>query len=226
MGYIKKILSVLAIMAAVSLSIPVTAVESFREADRDLTWDFIFPITYSAETSIGSEGGSNVKINDDIGFGFGVGYHFNNHFELGGYFNWNSSSYDATVVKEDGEILRYGNTMEASTIAVNGTYFLLNKSFTPFISADLGYTFIDTNIQDGPPQDYCWWDPWWGYICDYYVPTKTLDSWSYGGGIGLRYDFNRSFSMQASYNKNWYDMNAAGTNDFDIWKLEFIYRMF
>jgi hypothetical protein len=76
-------------MAAFCFSIPMAAWAEggvLRKADRAGSWDFMFPITYAAETKIDGEGGSSVDINDDFGFGLGAGYNFNNHFQLGGYF--------------------------------------------------------------------------------------------------------------------------------------------
>ncbi|MBT8338886.1 MAG: outer membrane beta-barrel protein [Desulfatitalea sp.] len=200
---------------------------AIRKADRAETWEFFLPLTYAVDATIKGKGGSSADLNADFGFGFGVGYNFNDHIQLSGLFQWNSRSYDATVVGDDGSTSRYGNTMEISTMALNGTYYFLDGNLTPFLSGMLGYTWVDTNIQNGPPTGYCWYDPWWGYICSYYVPTKIESSMAYGAGLGARYDFNDSFSMQCSYNKSWMDFgNVSGTPDFDIWRLDFIFRMF
>ena len=228
MNAAKKIIVLVCTMVAVCLSMPTTiAAEggAIRKADRGESWDFMLPITYVEDTKIDGEGGSSADINDDFGIGFGAGYNFNNHFQLGGYFSWNSRSYDATVVRNDGSTYQYGNSMDITTLALNGTYYILDKNFTPFISAMVGYTWVDTNIQNGPPEGYCWWDPWYGEVCSYYVPTKTQSNWNYGGGLGVRYDFNQSFSMQCSYNKSWIDLDSSGTTDFDIWRMDFILRM-
>jgi hypothetical protein len=230
MKFAKKIVVIVCAMAAVCISMPTLAGaegSAIRNADRTGSWDFFLPIIYTDETKVDGQGGSSVDINDDFGIGFGAGYNFNNHFQLGGLFNYNSRSYDATVVRNDGSTFQYGNTMETSTFALNGTYYILDKNFTPFISGSVGYTWVDTNIQNGPPTGYCWWDPWYGYICNSYVPTKTQSSWTYGGGLGVRYDFNQRFSMQGSYNKSWVDIdNTSGSTDIDIWRLDFIFRMF
>ena len=230
MNFAKIILAVVWAMAAVYICMPTVAGaqgSAIRSADRTGTWDFILPITYSDETTVDGQGGSSADINDTFGFGFGAGYNFNNHFQLGGLLNYNSRSYDATVVRNDGSKIQYGNNLDTWTFAMNGTYYFLDKNFTPFISGSVGYTWVDTNIQNGPPTGYCWWDPWYGYICNSYVPTKTQSSWTYGGGLGVRYDFNQRFSMQGSYNKSWVDIdNTSGSTDIDIWRLDFIFRMF
>lgn len=228
MNAAKRMLVVVCVLATACITIPATAGAeggAIRQADRAKSWDFAFDIIYAGETTIDGEGGSKADINDDFGIGLGVGYNFNNHFKLDGYFNWNSRSYDATVVRNDGSKYQYGNSVDITTIGLNGTYYILDKNFTPFVSGTVGYTWVDTNIPNGPPQGYCWYDPWWGYTCSSYVPTKTQSNWTYGGGLGVRYDFNRSFSMQCSYNKNWIDLDTSGTTDFDIWRMDFIFRM-
>ncbi len=114
--------------------------------------------------------------------------------------------------------------MDTSTIGVNGVYYLLGGNFTPFISAGIGYTYIDTNIQTGPSSGSCWWDPWYGYVCTSYANTKTESDWSYNAGIGVRFDVNRAFSLQGSYNKMWLEADKVKP-EFDMIKIDFIFRM-
>ncbi|BBO78551.1 hypothetical protein DSCW_59680 [Desulfosarcina widdelii] len=225
----KKFMAIACLMAAVGFAMPITAGAAggaIRRADREGTWDFYVPITYTEATTIDGPGGSSAEINDDIGVGFGAGYNFNNRLQLGGWFNWNSRTYDATVVRSDGERFQYGNEMETTTIALNGTYYFMDKNFTPFISAMVGYTWGDINIHNGPTEGYCWYDPWSGYSCSDNVSTQTQSDWTYGGGLGVRYDFSQYFSIQGSYNKSWTDFDTSGTTDFDIWRIDFIIRLF
>jgi len=51
--------------------------------------------------------------------------------------------------------------------------------------AGIGWTWIDTNIPDGPPVGGCWWDPWWGYVCTTTYPTKTKSAFSYQATLGV-----------------------------------------
>jgi opacity protein-like surface antigen len=214
------------VLAVVWVLIPLPA-NSGGAGQRAGTWEFFLPLTYTEEVDFSGENGSNVEINDDFGFGFGFGYNFNNHFQLGGMFNWASRSYDATMISDGGSTFQYSNDLETSVLSLNATYFFLQGAFTPFITGNLGWTFFDTNIPDGPPQGACWWDPWYGYICADYTPTKTDDAFTYGGGLGLRFDINRYFALQGSYNKTWVDFDKADdAPDFDTWKLDFIFRMF
>ncbi len=221
-----KAIAMAMILATVWVALPVPA-DSGSPGQRAGTWEFFLPLTYTEEMDFSGENGSNVEINDDFGFGFGFGYNFSNHFQLNGVFNWNSRSYDATATTDGGSTVQYSNELETSLLALNGVYYLLKGPFTPFISGTVGWTFFDTNIPDGPTQGACWWDPWYGYICTEYTPTKTDEAFTYGGGVGLRLDINRYFGLQGSYNKTWVDFDKADDEpDFDTWKLDFIFRMF
>jgi len=62
------------------------------------------------------------------------------------------------------------------------------------------------------------------YFRDRY-PTKTETDIVYNLGLGIRFDLNRQFSLQPSYNKAWTDMGSRGIPDFDVWRLDFIFRM-
>ncbi len=221
-----KAIAMAMILATVWVALPVPA-DSGSPGKRAGTWEFFLPLTYTEEADFSGENGSSLEIDDDFGFGFGFGYNFSNHFQLNGMFNWNARGYDATVVTEGGSTVEYNNDLETSALSLNGIYYFLQGNFTPFVSGNVGWTFYDTNIPDGPSYGSCWWDPWYGYICTEYTPTKTDDAFTYGGGVGLRLDINRYFGLQGSYNKTWVDFdNADSAPDFDTWKLDFIFRMF
>jgi hypothetical protein len=60
-------------------------------------------------------------------------------------------------------------------------------------------------------------------VCGTYQPTKTSTNISYSGGLGVRYDINRQFAMQGSYNKFYID--SASKPSFDMFRIDFIFRM-
>ena len=224
-----RVMVIVLMVAAIGAIVPGPAgAQDFtktRSGDRGGSWDFFLSPIYSESATIKGKGGSSVELNDDLGFGFGLGYNFNDHFQLNGLINFNSRGYEAKAVRNDGTTKQYSNYTESSTLSLNGVYYILSGNITPFVSGGVGYTYMDTNIQDGPPDDMCWYDPWWGYVCGSYMPTKTENAFSYNGGIGVRFDVNRNFGLQAGYYKTWIDINnASSTPDFDIWKLDFIFR--
>ena len=221
---------VIAALAGAALNVSAVEAQTYttiRPDGRGGQWEFILPIIFTDNATVKGEGGSSVDINSDWGAGFGFGYNINDHFQINGIFSWGYRSYDATIVQNDGTTKKYNNSMNTNTIALNGIFYFLKGNVTPFVSGGIGITHIDTNIPSGTGSTSCWYDPWWGYMCSTYTPTKTQDDVSYNAGLGVRWDINRQFSLQGSYNKMWIDIqNASGDMpDFDVYKMEFIFRM-
>ena len=191
---------------------------------REGTWEFQLPLTYTESWTANADGGAKADVNAGFGLGFGFAYNFNDHLQLGGSFNWSSRSYDATLVDSTGVRRNASGTLESSTIALNGVYFLFAGPLTPYASASIGSTFVDSNIPNGQSSTGCWWDPWWGYICNTYVPTKTETDVSYNVGLGVRWDISRVMALQGGYNRLWLD-SSHSTPEFNNWTLSFIFRM-
>jgi len=208
---------------AVALALPSPA--QAQGATRGGSVEFILPVIYTPSASFTGQGGSSADVNSNLGFGFGINYNVNNHFQVGGLFSWASRSYNATLVETTtGQRNSATGYLESSTIGVNATYFFMPTGFTPFVTGMIGSTFVDTNIPNGIPQSGCWYDPWYGTICNTYVPTKTQTAVSYGAGAGVRFEMSRSISVQGSYNKLWFDLSNSKP-DFDVWRLDFVFRM-
>ncbi|WP_455223226.1 outer membrane protein [Kaarinaea lacus] len=180
---------------------------------RSKTGEATVGIRYTAQEAIDFEGGAKADVSSDYGWGFGLGYNVNDNIGLSADFSWLSASYQATRVDDTGSPSNYNGIMDASSIVFRGTYYFMKTRMTPFISANLGWTFIDTNIPIGPPGTVCWWDPWFGWICGPYVPTATQNAFGYGGGLGLRWDISTTFFMKAAY--NWTRLDIANTTGGD-----------
>jgi len=196
-----------------------------KAQSRAHSWEFILPVTYSPSVTVTGQSGSSADLNSDLGFGFGIGYNPSNNFQVNGMFTWSTRSYNATLVDSpSGTPRKASGTLESSTFAVNAVYFLNASGVTPFVSGGIGSTFMDSNIPNGVPTSGCWYDPWWGYYCDTYYPTKSETAVSYTAGVGVRIPVNRAFSVQASYNKLWLDLSNSKP-DLDGWKLDFVFRM-
>jgi hypothetical protein len=87
-------------------------------------------------------------------------------------------------------------------------------------------TSLDSNIADGLPTTGCWWDYWWGYVCRSYWSTYSDTSFSYGGGLGIRWDINGALFMRASYNLLKID-TGGNSNDptLDMGRIEIGWRL-
>ena len=196
------------------------------ESDRAGKWQVSIPITFTSGASYDSDE-SSFKLNDDLGWGFGFGYNLNPHLMLGSDFTWLTANYDAKVATDfDGDqhaddSVEIGGELEAASLQFTGQYNFLTGRVTPFVRGSFGWTWIDSNIPSGPTEGVCWWDPWYGYICDTWQPTFEDTAFSYGAAAGVRAEVNERFFIEGSYNVLWLDLDKAGTQSLDGFRVNF-----
>ena len=201
-----------------------------KDSERGEQWEFYIPIRYYGTQSFTSDSGSSLDINGDIGWGFGFGYNLNEKLNFGFEFTWTDTSYDANILGDsdsDGipdTTFTVGGTLEANTGQFTLQYNIMETTVTPFVTAGLGWTYVDSNIPSGLPQTGCWWDPWYGYLCTSWQPTATDTGFSYSGGVGLRAEVTDTFYLEGAYNWMWIDFDSGGTRDFDGYRLDMGWR--
>jgi opacity protein-like surface antigen len=99
-------------------------------------------------------------------------------------------------------------TLESRTIRFLGTYHFSEKAFTPYVTGGLGWTWVDTNIPAGLPENVCWYYPWYGQYCASYVPTQNTTKFSYNLAAGLRYDYGRAI-FRGQVNAQYIDFGGS-----------------
>lgn len=193
---------------------------SAAESDRGMHWQGSIPITFTSGASF-SQDGTSVDVHDDLGWGFGFGYHLDNRFEVGVDFTWLSANYDASIATDinndqvpDSNATVSG-TLDAANLQMFGQWNILHGRVTPFLRASLGWTWVDSNIPSGPATGTCWWDPWYGYICNTWQPTFQDTAFAYGAAAGVRGELTDKFFIEGSYSVLWVDLNRAGNQSFD-----------
>lgn len=201
------------------------AVCAAQSSPRAGKWEFTLTPQYTESWSANGRNGSRIEVDQGWGFGLGLAYNFNDHFALGGEFIWSEADYDLKLTPGPGNpngTARFSTTLHTSTLRLNGTFNLLSSAFTPFITAGAGATYANSNIPDGPPQTYCWYDPWyWNYVCTTGYPTKNDTYFSYMGGIGLRWDSPGSFFIRGLAAKQWIDIGGGiGTQDVTQYRID------
>jgi len=180
------------------------------DSNRWRHWDFSLQTRYIASKEWNGEKGSSLKLDDDLGWGFGFGYNANEHVNVGFLMSWRAVPYEAKVVNANDptDYLRYSNWLDTGTLALTGEYNVLTKSLTPYVNGAVGWTMLDTNIAAGT-DGFCWWDPWYGYICDSYVYTYGSDEASFSLGAGLRWELAGKAYVRAGYEYNWITVNET-----------------
>jgi len=210
---------VLATLLVVSVAGSATAGELGAFTDRARKWDFSLQTRYTGSTEFDGDFGSKVSLDDDLGWGFGFGYNLNERLNLGFLMSWRSVGYSASVTDANDLTQQqfYSSWLDTGTFAVSADWNILPKRFTPYVSGSLGWVMIDTNIA----ADYdtgCWWDPWWGYVCDTFVSTYGTDEACYGFGVGGRIEVSPTMFIKAGYEKNF--INTDGLDGFDMFRLD------
>lgn len=197
-------------------------------SNRAATWEAGFIINHIDSWDASGSGGSSIDIDSDTGWGFALGYNFNAHFNMGFEFTHNEQQYDATLVDAtaSSNTVVLSHELDNDYYNFNFTYHFLDRNLTPYISGGLGWTYIDSNISDGDGGLVCWYDYWWGYVCDSYYSTYSDTSFSYSVGAGMRWDISRAFTLKASVNQRFIDLdNTSESPDLSYAKLEFIWMM-
>lgn len=192
-------------------------------ATQEGTTEFSLLIPYLDSTDINFKGGTSAKIDSDPGFGFGFAYNYSSNLAGRIDMTWNSTSYSATRILDDGSQTSrsINGQLETFSISVGGDYYFMDDDFSPFVNGNLGWNIIDTNIADGPPSTACWWDPWYGYICNTYQSTRREDSVFYSLGAGLRMEVGRGNFLKLGYYESWPDIeNASGSPSLGTIRLE------
>jgi opacity protein-like surface antigen len=180
--------------------------------DRAGRWEASFNVLYGESKTVNSDNSSSADIDGSYGWGFGIGYNFNDHFGLEFNGSWRQSDYKATTTPAAGNAngrQSFSGTLDAGNMSLNGTYNLLARALTPFVTGGIGATYINTDIPAGLPVNVCWWDPWWGYYCGTYMPTRTAYYVSYSGGLGLRWEVDRNVFLRAVAIRQWLDVGGS-----------------
>ena len=193
----RKTLTTIALFAVALLPASV-----FAQTDRTGNWDFTFGALYQQGNDSTGLMGSTLDVDGVVGFGMNVGYNLNNHFNISADFDFLRPDYTAVLV--DDSLPQNSTVIDHEFSQFNGrlkaTWNILEGPLVPFVEAGFGWSTFDSNVTDGPPITGCWWHPYWGYICSNFYSTYSTTEKSYGGGLGLRYEFRGNSFLKLSYN--------------------------
>ncbi len=217
-------------MRLTSLAIALLLLSSFASAqavrDRARTWEVGFQVVDTSSETLSGEEGTGLSVGSETGWGISGGYNFTNRLAILGDWTWSKPSYDATFLVEDtGELETLSHSLNINTLHVKGVFYFTEGALAPFIEAGIGWSYIDSNVVDGPPTTGCWWDPWWGYICRDFFSTYSDTRTSYSGAVGLRWDLRNGMTLRGSYGLQELDTSSA-TEDasMDAIKLDLLWR--
>ena len=173
------------------------------ESRKEGTWQVSFTPQYISSQALTFGEKGDVDFNDRSGWGFGVGYNFSSFITLDLNFMASNGSYNGHVNEDNGTISNYSGSMYSSSVDLALTYNIIDDDLTPYISANVGSSFIDSGIPTGNYYGGTCYDPWYGYYYPCYgAETHTTVKFHYGAGAGLRYDFKNRLFVKGGVNVN------------------------
>ena len=195
-----------AILCALILSTPGLA--QAQSYSREGSFEFSFAGLYQDAEEADAGGGSIISLDEGFGLGIGLGYYLTDRLIVGGDVEWLAPDYTATLINDNGGTSQFDHELDQLNFRFKGAYYFLEGPFSPYVELGAGWTWVDSNVADGPPIVGCWWHPWFGYICDDYYETFSETSFTYGGALGLRYRFVGDTVLRLSYNN--YEVDGSG----------------
>jgi opacity protein-like surface antigen len=218
-----------ALAAGVAAVMLLPSVSAAQGAPAEAGWNFSTDLIYQFSHTVRFDGGTVLDLHDDFGLDVGFGYRFNRNFELTMSLDWNDVDYGGSIkATQSPASVGVHGTMNTFAPRINAVYnftdLFSGLPLTPYVSAGVGWSFIDTNIPTGQVSVGCWWDPWYGQVCTPYAATHSVDQFTYQFGVGVRWDFGGYYSLRLSYDKNWFDLRNGGTPGLDQIRLGFVFR--
>jgi opacity protein-like surface antigen len=142
--------------------------------------------------------GASARIDGGFGVGLGFAWHLNSRLAWGVDISLADVDYRARITPaggNTGSAQDMSGSMERGTLRVHGTWHLLSGRTTPLVTAGLGFTHLDPDLEAAPSGGRCWDYPWWGRFCGAEPPTHGMTRLSYALGAGVRHDLaaNRGF---------------------------------
>lgn len=188
------------------------------------SYEFYLSPVFTDSKSASFEGGTTARTDTGYGFGFGLARNFTSHWNGAVEFQWGEMYYRSTMQGTGGnagQTINSSGTISTGTLRFAGTWNVLASDLTPFVTAGAGWTHIYTDLPSGPPQNSCWYYPWWGPVCTTYIPTQNTTKFSYNLGAGVRYDFG-AYLVRGLVNAQRVDLGGAEGKDYwTQWRLDF-----
>jgi opacity protein-like surface antigen len=157
----------------------------------------------------GPRGDVKTKMDDTGLGGFGVAYHFNDFFSVRTDLMFGGATFNADVPTRTGGVIPIKQDAFIQTGRLNVDYNMINRRLTPFLTAGIGYQYTETELENAPPVETCWWDPWYGWVCYYDHPVAWQTDFTWNAGGGVRWNVTDNLFLKASVNATWLQYSGA-----------------
>jgi hypothetical protein len=159
------------------------------------------------------EGGASARNDGGAGIGITVSRNLNSYFSIGIEGSLSEFNYRANVAPgagNAGTAFQTDGDMETGALRLHGTWNLLARPVTPFLTANAGVMYLDTDLGANPPANACWIYPWYGEVCGDKAPSNSLARFTYGLATGLLYELPRQQGyIRATLGAEWIAFKEA-----------------
>jgi opacity protein-like surface antigen len=213
-----KIKKNLALLALLACALPAAAQSPLRTR----TYEFYMSPIFTDSKSMSFDGGATARTDQGYGFGVGFAYNFSPNLNAGVELAWSEVYYRTTLQPVGpGSGVNSSGFFDTGTLRFKADWNILSTALTPFLTGGAGWTHIYTDIPVGPPQNSCWYYPWYGQVCSTYVPTQNTTKFSYNYGAGVRWDIG-PWLVRGLVNQQYADNGGAqGNSTWTQWRLDF-----
>lgn len=221
-------------LSALVLFPTITQAQAYRlPNEREGNWEASLMWKYQKDEFMTHKNGNTIAFDSTDRWGFTVGYNPSNHINIHWAFSYLKPYYTATIAEgnipenlpepvPDPATINHKSSITSNQLNIN--YNLLKGSFTPYVSAGLGWSNIDSNIVDSG--GWICYPGYWGSYCSYYTSTYNETSFSYGWGAGLRWDVSRDLFIRTGINQQYVDFSGmTGQPTFESAQFEIGFRL-
>jgi opacity protein-like surface antigen len=154
----------------------------------------------------GPRGNVNVKMDDTGLGGFGLAFHFNEFLAVHADFMFGDATFSGDMPTAAGGTIHESQDAFLQTGRFNLDYNIINRRLTPFVTAGIGYQYLETEWDNRPPGS--WWDPWYGWQRGHHQHGWETDfTWNVGGGI--RWNITDQLFIKATVGAQWLEYSGA-----------------
>jgi opacity protein-like surface antigen len=147
---------------------------------------------------------------DDTGLGgFGFAFHFSDYFSVHSDFMFGEATFNGNLPLQGGGTFYRSQDAFIQTGRFNIDYNIINRRITPFLTAGLGYQYLETELHNAPPVGYCWWDPFYGYVCYYDHPVAWRTDFTWNAGGGVRWDITDHLFIKVTGGATWLEYSGS-----------------
>jgi opacity protein-like surface antigen len=152
----------------------------------------------------GPLGDVKVRMADTGMGGFGVAFHFNDALALHGDFMFGDANFSGDYPVGTGATAHVSRDAFIQTGRLNLDYYMIKRRLTPFVTAGIGYQYLDADLENLPPEGVNWW--WQDRRSRFHKEETDLTG---NVGAGIRWSITDQLFIRLTGGAKWLEYRGA-----------------